>query len=339
MLQMVTQEIDRCCRKADLPARWGGDEFAVLMPETTSADAAGVAQRIAQAIKDRSLNDPKGVHMTMSIGVADLNSGEIDSPESMINLADRALYTAKEMGRDRVIQAHELNSLTWPTSCESNGHLNFLRDKVAGLDSQVREFFLRAVGEMLTLLRDRDPYTADQATRVRHYSLLLGEEMGLPVRVLQRLEMAAMLHDIGMISMPDSILQSTGPLNEQQLQVMRRHPLLSVRIMEGVQFLDQEIPSVRYHHERYDGAGYPEGLTDGEIPLTARILAVADAYVAMTSPRCFRAAKSAQRALDEIRAASGTQFDPAVVDALMSLSNKMPQEFQPANTIAQSATQ
>ena len=327
VLQMVTQEIEACCRKADLPARWGGDEFAVLMPETSSSDAFLVAERIRQAITARSLQDPKGIRISLSVGIADLNSGEIDSPQAMINLSDRALYGAKELGRDRVVQAHELNGMTWPGSCESSGHVNLLRDKVAGLDNQVRDFFLRAVEEMLTLLRDRDPFMADQATRVRHHAALLGEEMGLPVRVLQRLEMAAMLHDIGMISMPDSILLNTGPLNEQQLQVLHRHPLLSVRIMEGVQFLDQEIPPVRHHHERFDGKGYPENLKGDEIPLTARIIAVADAFVAMTSPRCFRPAKAPQQALDEIRAASGSQFDPAIVEALMSLTAKMPQEF------------
>ena len=338
VLQMVTQEIEACCRKADLPARWGGDEFAVLMPETSSSEACAVAERIRQEITARSLTDPNGVRISLSVGIADLNSGEIDSPQTMINLADRALYGAKELGRDRVVQAHELNSLTWPGSCESTGHVNLLRDKVAGLDSQVREFFLRAVEEMLTLLRDRDPYMADQATRVRHCAGLIGEEMGLPARVLQRLEMAAMLHDIGMISMPDSILLSTGPLNEQQLQVMRRHPLLSVRIMEGVQFLDQEIPPVRHHHERFDGSGYPEGLKGDEIPLTARIIAVADAFVAMTSPRCYRAAKMPRQAVDEIRAASGSQFDPAVVEALLSLTSKTPQEFNLPRETADSPT-
>jgi diguanylate cyclase (GGDEF)-like protein len=336
VLQMVTREIEACCRKADLPARWGGDEFAILMPETSCTDAGLVAERIRHAITARSLKDPAGLRISLSVGIADLNSGEIDSPQAVINLADRALYAAKEMGRDRLVQAHELNGLTWPGSCESTGHVNLLRNKVAGLDNQVRDFFLRAVEEMLTLLRDRDPYMADQATRVRRLASLLGEEMGLPIRVLRRLEMAAMLHDIGMISMPDSILLNTGPLNEQQLQIMHRHPLLSVRIMEGVQFLDQEIPSVRHHHERYDGNGYPEGLKGDEIPLTARIIAVADAFVSMTSPRCFRAAKTLPQTLDEIRSASGSQFDPAVVEALLSLNAKAPQEFNQPQEAAHS---
>lgn len=338
VLQMVTQEIESCCRKADLPARWGGDEFALLMPETSSTDAGLVAERIRKAITTRSLKDPTGVRISLSVGIADLNSGEIDSPQAVINLADRALYGAKELGRDRIVQAHELNGLTWPGSSESTGHVNLMRNKVAGLDNQVRDFFLRAIEEMLTLLRDRDPYMADQASHVRQCATLLGEEMGLPLRILQRLEMAAMLHDIGMISMPDSILLNTGPLNEQQLQIMRRHPLLSVRIMEGVRFLDQEIPSVRHHHERYDGNGYPEGLKGDEIPLTARIIAVADAFVAITSPRCFRAAKTLPEALDEIRSASGSQFDPAVVEALLSLTLKTPQKLNLRQESAQPAS-
>jgi HD-GYP domain-containing protein (c-di-GMP phosphodiesterase class II) len=245
----------------------------------------------------------------------------------MVSLADRALYTAKEMGRDRAVQAHDLNGLTWPASAENNHAVEALQNRVAGLDCQVREFFIRAVEEMVCLLRERDPDMADHAHRVRHVATLLGQEMGLPDRILQRLQTAAMLHDIGMVAMPDTILLAPGPLNEQQLQVMHRHPLLSVRIMERVEFLDQEIPSVRYHHERFDGKGYPEGLQGLEIPLTARILAVADAYVAMTSPRSFRGAKAPAEALEEVRRSSATQFDPVIVEAMLAVAQKQPAEL------------
>ncbi len=327
LLQMVTAQIEKCCRKADLPARLGGDEFAVLMPETTAGDAYIVAERIRQGVGAGSAQDPAAVPVTLSMGIADLNSGEIDSPEAMASLADRAMYTAKETGRNRVVQAHDLGSLTWPVGSESGGHVDTLRSRVAGLENQVREFFVRAIEEMFGLLRERDPHMADHSGRVRRCSAVIGQEMGLPDRVIQRLEMAAMLHDMGMIAMPDNILMGPGPLNGQQQEVMRRHPLLSVRIMEGIHFLDQEIPTVRYHHERFDGTGYPEGLKGAEIPLTARIMAVADALVALTSPRFYRDAKSLDMALQEIRKCAGTQFDPVVVDALTVVAKRTPEEL------------
>ena len=139
--------------------------------------------------------------------------------------------------------------------------------------------------------------------------------------------MAGMLHDIGMLAMPDTLLLCPGVLDEQQTRLMRRHPLLSVQMMEGMEFLEQEIPAVRYHHERYDGQGYPEGLAGAAIPLTARILAVADSFVAMTSPRTFRAAKTCQEAVAELELAAGTQFDPNVVDAFIAMARRLGDEL------------
>jgi HD-GYP domain-containing protein (c-di-GMP phosphodiesterase class II) len=127
--------------------------------------------------------------------------------------------------------------------------------------------------------------------------------------------------------MPDSILLCPSQLDEPKMRVMRRHPLLSVRIMERMEFLEQEIPAVRYHHERFDGLGYPEGIAGASIPLTARILAVADAFDAMTSPRTFRDAKSCAEALGELRAGGGTQFDPTVINAFVNLADRMGAEL------------
>jgi HD-GYP domain-containing protein (c-di-GMP phosphodiesterase class II) len=275
-------------------------------------------------VSERVLN-VKGTtaKVTLSIGITDLNSGEIDSPGAMVSLADRALYSAKEMGRDRVVQAHDLDGLTWPGSTENNGNVDVLCRKLAGLDSQIKDLFVFAVEEVVEILEQRDPHMAMHARKVQHCSVLIAKEMGLPPCVIKRLEIAAMLHDIGMIAMPDSVLLCPDQLNEQQLQVLRRHPLLSVRIMEGMEFLEQEIPAVRYHHERFDGKGYPEGLAGAQIPLTARVLAVADGFVAITSPRTFRGARAPEDAIREIQEAAGTQFDPAVVEAFAAVAQRL----------------
>ena len=328
LLKLVASALEKTCRKADLPARWGGDEFAVLMPETPSSDAAAVADRLAELVREISFKvNASEFKITLSIGLADLNAGEIDCAETLLGLADRALYTAKEMGRNRVVQAHDLNSLTWPCSSENSGKVDTLCKKLAGLDSRFQGLFLRAVEEVVGVLEQRDPHMAMHARKVQHFTVLIAHEMGMPNRIIKRLEIAAMLHDIGMIAMPDSILLSPEPLDEQQLQVLRRHPLLSVRIMEGMEFLEQEIPAVRYHHERYDGQGYPEGLKGAQIPLTARVLALADAFVAMTSPRPFRGAMSTAQAVAALGKDSGTQFDPAVVDAFLSLSSRLGEQM------------
>ena len=327
LLKTVAAAIEEACRKADLPARHGGDEFAILLPETATEDAVAVAERIRKTVTEREhyVNSVR-VNVTISAGVTDLNGGEIGSPDAMLSLADRALYAAKERGRNQVVQAYELNGITWNSGTEA-GNVNRLCKKLAGLDSQFKELFLQAIQEVMEILEQRDPHMADHAEKVQHYSVLIAKEMGLPERVARRIEVAAMLHDIGMLAMPDAVLLCPTSLDGRQLGLMRKHPLLSVRIMEGMQFLEQEIPAVRYHHERYDGSGYPEGITGAAIPLSARILAVADTFDAITSSRTFREAKTCAEAVQELQQAAGTQLDPAVVEAFVAVARQFGEDI------------
>jgi len=328
LLKVVARAIEKASRKADLPARFGGDEFAILLPETPSQDAGAVADRIGTLVRQEAI-DAKGLELniTCSIGVADLNAGEIDSPAGMVALADRALYAAKENGRNQWVQAHDLTGVSWKKDSKESGNVAVLCKKLAGLDTQFKDLFLRAIEEVVEILERRDPNMADHARKVQHYAELISKEMELPDRVIKRIRIAATLHDIGMIAMPDSILLCPTRLDDRQTEAMRKHPLLSVRIMEGMEFLEQEIPAVRYHHERYDGRGYPEGLSGATIPLTARILAVADAFDAMTTPRTYRGAMTVTEAMREMKRGGGSQFDPAVVEALLSVGARMGQDI------------
>jgi diguanylate cyclase (GGDEF)-like protein len=325
LLKGIADCIERACRRADLPARIGGDEFAVLMPETAAPDAEGVAARISEHVMAERLSAGKlELEVTLSIGVADLNAAEIDSPEAMTIIADKALYAAKERGRNCIVQAHDLDvDGNVALRQEENGNIGALHKKLAGLDNRFKGLFVKAVEEIMEIIEQRDPHMANHARKVQHYATLIAHEMELPDRVLTRLQVAAMLHDIGMVAVPDSVLLNPGALSDDQRRIMRRHTLLSVRVMEGMEFLEQEIPAVRYHHERYDGKGYPEGLSGPAIPLTARILAVADAFDAMTSPRSFRQALDRNAAIEEIKRGSGQQFDPVVVDALVAAAIRL----------------
>lgn len=324
LLKQVATGLEKACRQADLPARIGGDEFAVLLPETASSDAALVAQRIREYICEKPFHSGAlEFHISLSIGLTDLNAGEIDSPEAMSLLADRALYAAKEQGRNCLVQACDIAGTNGKGFQEESGRVNVLHKKLAGLDNRFQDVFLQVMQEIMKILEQRDPNMADHARKVQHYALLIAQEMELPPRILKRLEIAAMLHDIGMTTMPDEILLNPGELTEEQMKIMRRHSLLSVRIMEGMEFLEQEIPTVRYHHERFDGTGYPEGLSGSAIPLTARILSVADSFEAMTSSRTFRHPLSRVEALGELKKASGTQFDPVVLEVFLNLADRL----------------
>lgn len=328
VLKDVAGALERICRKADLPARVGGDEFCVLLPETIASDAAAVAERVRKEVAHQVVaTDVLKLNVTLSIGVTDLNSGEINSPGAMMAMADEALYAAKRLGRNRVVQAHDLDGLDRFGECRESDKVNLLSKKLGGLDNQFKNIFIRVVEELVEVLAERDPHKVDHPRKVAHYACLIAHEMELSQRVIKRIEMAAMLHDIGMIALPDSVLLCPTALNEEQLRIMRRHPLLSVRIMEGMEFLEQEIPAVRYHHERYDGGGYPEGIAGAAIPLTARIISVADAFDAMTSSRTFRDAKTQAEALKELKQASCTQFDPVVVDAMLVVAARLGDEI------------
>lgn len=324
LLKDVAAAIEKICRKADLPARLGGDEFAILLPETPADKAAAMAERVRSEISMRTVM-VRGTeaNVTSSVGIADLNAGEIDSPDGMLSLADRAMYASKDKGRNRIFQAHDLDGCSLSGEAAGGGDMDVLSKKLIGLDTQFKDMFVQGLEEIMEILAHRDPHMAAHARKVQHYAVQIAHEMELPDRVIKRLRIGAMLHDIGMLAMPDSVLLCETRLDEGQLRLMRRHPLLSVRIMEGMEFLEQEIPTVRYHHENYDGSGYPEGLAGAAIPLTARILAVADAFDAMTSPRTFRSAKSISEALSELRKGVGVQFDPAVVEAFVNVAGRL----------------
>jgi ribonuclease P protein subunit RPR2 len=175
------------------------------------------------------------------------------------------------------------------------------------------------VEALATAIEAKDATTGGHIERVRRLGLLLAG--GIVPRDARDPQMAYgfLLHDIGKLAVPDAILRAPGRLTEQEWSLMRRHPEEGVRMLSHVPFLGRALDVVRHHHERWDGGGYPEGLRGEEIPLWARIFSVVDALDAMTAERPYRAARSYQAALEEIRLHSGTQFDPAVVHALERL--------------------
>lgn len=173
---------------------------------------------------------------------------------------------------------------------------------------------------------------ADHARKVRQYAKLIAREMALPEQIVQRVELTALLHDVGMLALPDDIVLCTGRLNDRQMDLMRRHPLIGARVLSGTQFLEMVIPGVRSHHERFDGSGYPDKLAGRAIPLTARIVAVADSFDAITSARSFRGATDGRNAAAIIRSAAGTQLDPDLVTIFLRQVDKLGDSLLEADT-------
>jgi HD-GYP domain-containing protein (c-di-GMP phosphodiesterase class II) len=180
--------------------------------------------------------------------------------------------------------------------------------------------FTQTIGALAEAVDKRDPFTSKHSQRVRSISVDIGREMRVSAGELEALEWGGLLHDVGKIGVPDSILLKQGKLTREERIRMNAHPVLGAQIIGPVQRLAPELPVIRHHHEWYNGSGYPDRLMGDEIPKLARILHVADAFEAMTADRPYRKALSMDQALAELRKFAGVQFDPEIVDAFVKTS-------------------
>ena len=187
----------------------------------------------------------------------------------------------------------------------------------AQLYKNLQKSYLNAITAMANALDARDPYSYNHSKRVSEYVQRIAEEMKLPPREIEEITTAALLHDIGKIGISDAVLLKTGKLTEEEWKIIKTHPRIGKEVLKPLGFLDNILPIVEHEHERYDGKGYPDGLKGDEIPLGARIIAVADSYDAMTTDRVYRKALAEEDVLKELKRCSGTQFDPQVVDAFL----------------------
>ena len=187
----------------------------------------------------------------------------------------------------------------------------------ANLYTELKETFHGTAIALAEALEQRDPYTGGHTRRVRAYSHAIGIRLGLDKEQMDKLQLAAILHDIGKIGVQDIILRKEAPLTRDEVDVMNQHTRIGGEILRHVRSLGEVVPGVVYHHEKFDGTGYPEKLQGEEIPLNARIIAVVDTFDAMTTDRPYRKALSFDTAFSELERCKGTQFDPQVVDAFI----------------------
>lgn len=179
------------------------------------------------------------------------------------------------------------------------------------------EVLLESLRSIISTLEEKDSYTHGHSLRVAEYAVIIAHELNLSDLEVREVELCALFHDIGKIGIPDQILLKPGRLTRAEFEIMKSHPVRSSRILEKISSLRNLIPGIKYHHERFDGLGYPEGLRGQDIPLYARIILIADTYDAMTSTRPYRLALDKEVAFAELRNCSGTQFDPTLVEVFI----------------------
>lgn len=301
VISLVAQAISAAQRRIDISARISGEEFAVILPDTDEHGAYVLAERLRRGIRDTLSDGPAAA--TASFGVASCPHHGGTSAE-LLHACDHAVAVAKHLGGDRsvIYNAQISADLLAPETLR----------QVQG------EGHLAAVLVLAEALDMRDSGTARHSQTVGRYAQLLARELGLGEATVERVHLAGLLHDVGKVGIPDSILQKPGALDDAEWAEMRKHPELGARILQGAN-LEDISGWVLAHHERPDGRGYPQGLAGEEIPVAARILAVADAYEAMTTDRVYKAAMPHEQARDELRRCAGCQFDVDVVGAFVEL--------------------
>jgi putative two-component system response regulator len=249
----------------------------------------------------------------LGIAVEALKHGAYDYIRKPFSLEEVTIAVARALEKRRLVLENQRYRCT-------------LEDQVAGRTHQLKEAldmlqstYRSTLLALSTALDKRETGMGWHSLRMMRYSARLGREMGLGPEELRNLEQGALLHDIGKLGVPDALLRKQDALSEEEWVLMRRHPVIGFQILAGIKFLQGAALMVLHHHERYDGAGYPSGLSGEDIALEARIFALADALDCMTSDRAFQGALTFEAAREELRSCSGTQFDPKIVEVFLQI--------------------
>jgi diguanylate cyclase (GGDEF)-like protein len=334
VLARVGRLLEQKCRQSNVVARYGGDEFIILMPETGIEQAQILAERLRLWIStDSMLNEH---NITGSFGVASFPVHGY-AVEDIIRVADAGMYVSKHAGGDRVSTAEEFaegetaavqrqlisgyiegflqRERTGPEHLEEL--LNTLR-KLCTTEENSDSHVLRESIEALTRAAElRELNGGGHGEAVARYSGFLGHALGMSPEEMSDLTYAARVHDVGKIFIPERVLNKSGPLTEDEFYLMKMHPRVGSEILATVPGSEMLQKAVEHHHESFDGSGYPAGLHGEQIPLWARIVAIADAYVNMVTDRSFALAKTSDQALAELEKLSGTRYDGMLVRMLI----------------------
>jgi diguanylate cyclase (GGDEF)-like protein len=291
VLVAVGRLIGERTRVHDLACRVGGDEFALLLPETGTAAALRTLQKILVELEDLEAGGVRGI--SASVGIAALEAGQ--APQALLAAARAALEQARAGGgRQAAVFAGD----------ETGGDLLELGHG-------------EVIAALASALQERDRYTGEHSESVVDLTARVGDTLGIGGEEIARIRTAALLHDVGKVGVPDEILHKPGPLDDREWEIMRQHPVIGERILRAIPGLGAVARIVRHEHERWDGGGYPDGLVASAIPIGSRIILACDAYHAMVSDRPYRKAMPHADAMSQLSANAGTQFDPDVVQALV----------------------
>jgi putative nucleotidyltransferase with HDIG domain len=333
-------------RQSSVVARYGGDEFAILMPEGRVEQAEGLAERLRACIESDSYLAAHDV--TASFGIATF---PIHGPtqEEILRVADSGMYLAKHQEGNCVRTASLIAQSThaglerqlleaylgvamkrmFSTGPEAFEHYRNYLENITQKENGAAPTLLDTVMALANAVDARDPYTRHHSQTVSQLASQIAREIGLSQAQIEEIRLGGILHDIGKIGVPDQFLKEGSRLAPEEYERVKTHTVLGAKILEPlkVRSIEGIRDIVRNHHERFDGTGYPDGLKGTKIPLGARIITVVDSFDPMVTGRAYRAERSVQEAIEELRRCAGSQFDPEIVEAFIR-SLDSPSSFQ-----------
>src|SRR5882757_1967462 len=359
VLQRVGHILETNCRRSDVVARYGGDEFVILMPETNMEHARQLASKLRGWVSADPLLREKNISASFGIACYPLHGS---SPQELIQVADASMYLSKHQGGNAVSTADHFDpneAKKWKRDVleaylgvtlkrlfstgpeafeeiyqrlrqftESLAATEPNNGKPATAPEQGVQALPQAVLDTVTSLAfaidAKDHYTQGHSQKVSAYAALIAEAMGMKDAEVEEVRLGAVLHDIGKVGVPESILNKNGPLNPEEWETMKAHANFGAKILDPLTPLAGIREMVLHHHEFFDGSGYPEALTGEQIPLGARIIAVADAYDTITSDRTYKKARSATDALAELERCANAQFEGAIVELFVRTMRALP---------------
>ena len=342
VLQRVGHILEQNCRRSDVVARYGGDEFVILMPETTAEQARQLASKLRGWIAADPLLRDKNI--TASFGIAGFPIHG-STPQELIQVADSSMYLSKHQGgnsvssaeqgdpRDRkkwkkdVLEAYlgvTLKRLfsTGPEAFEEiyrrlEQFTRSLGDGSGASAENLPPAVVETVTSLAFAIDAKDQYTQGHSQKVAAYAVIIAQALGVNQKEVEEIRLAALLHDIGKVGIPEPILNKSGPLDASEWDTMKTHAALGAKILEPLEAMKRIGEMVRHHHEFFDGTGYPDRLEGQRIPQGSRVIAIADAYDTITSERTYKKARTPEDAFAELERCSANQFDPEIVHSFI----------------------
>ncbi|MDD5259361.1 MAG: diguanylate cyclase [bacterium] len=303
--------------------RFGGEEFVIIAVGLDRSAATDLGQRLLDKVNETAFGHKKQkVRLKLSIAVVSYPEQKMTKPADFLEKADHLLLKAKEFGGNRVYSSLDDSQVKKETLNKKGSSLKYLKEKMDRLNKRANQSLIEAIFAFARTIELKDHYTGEHVEETVNFATDIAKALKLPNEDILLIKQASILHDLGKIGISEKILLKPGKLNGKELEAIKKHPLIGADIIRPIQLLHGLLPYIVHHHERWDGKGYPSGLKGEEIPVGARIIALADVYQALTSNRPYRKAYKKSEAIQIIKKEAGSHFDPQIVAVFLNVLKK-----------------